>query len=250
MFSRQHQQQEQDTHTTSYTTPLNLSVAPEATTVPNPNDLGNSLGPLTGALGSSQLPQLILASGQILQGIQGAQLLIPTPQGLTTQTILTIPLSQQMGPSGPLDMNSNETNNNSNLLNPNILSSGVQQLLSALHPHLFANSQIPTIPEGSQKPHGSPRSSHLSSSSPSGHLMRGASKSPLRSSPSSTSPSISNSHHFPYDKMSSGFPPSSLMPCMNNMSYGSRSSNSSPNSLQNLGASPSPMASAMNSINR
>lgn len=31
---------------------------------------------------STQMPQLILASGQIIQGIQGAQLLIPTSQGM------------------------------------------------------------------------------------------------------------------------------------------------------------------------
>ena len=31
--------------------------------------------------GGTQMPQLILASGQLVQGIQGAQLLIPTSQG-------------------------------------------------------------------------------------------------------------------------------------------------------------------------
>lgn len=30
---------------------------------------------------SSQMPQLILASGQLMQGVQGAQLLIPTSKG-------------------------------------------------------------------------------------------------------------------------------------------------------------------------
>lgn len=50
--------------------PLNLSLA------------GHSNIPAggEGAL-SPQLPQLILASGQLIQGIQGAQLLIPTSQG-------------------------------------------------------------------------------------------------------------------------------------------------------------------------
>ncbi|XP_059472404.1 POU domain, class 6, transcription factor 2 [Neocloeon triangulifer] len=43
------------------------------------------------------MPQLILASGQLVQGIQGAQLLIPTSQGLATQTILAIPVSQSTG---------------------------------------------------------------------------------------------------------------------------------------------------------
>jgi len=34
----------------------------------------------------NNLPQLILASGSIVQGIQGAQLLIPSPQGTHTKT--------------------------------------------------------------------------------------------------------------------------------------------------------------------
>lgn len=257
MFSQQQQQQQhhQENHSSHYTTPLNLSVASEAP-LHNVNELGSSLGPLSGALGqSSQLPQLILASGQLLQGIQGAQLLIPTPQGLTTQTILTIPVSQQVGATGPLDLNSNETNNNSHLLNPNLLSTGVQQILSALHPHLFSNqnnnhSAATTTSGSMQKPSSSPRPHLMSSPSPVNHLIRGASKSPPRSSPSSTSPSINNSHHFPYDKLNSPFPPSALMPGMNSLHYGSRSANSSPNSSQNHGRSHSPVASAMNSINR
>lgn len=40
---------------------------------------------MTGNLGSgdaaSKMPQLILASGQLMQGVQGAQLLIPTSKG-------------------------------------------------------------------------------------------------------------------------------------------------------------------------
>lgn len=257
MFSQQQQQQQhhhqqqqqQENHASHYTTPLNLSVASEAS-VHNVNELGSSLAPLAGALGTSQLPQLILASGQILQGIQGAQLLIPTAQGLTTQTILTIPVSQQVGATGPLDLNSNETNNNGPLLNPNLLSTGVQQILSALHPHLFNNHTTATSTSGSlQKPNSSPRTNILSSPSQANH-MSGASKSPPRSSPSSTSPSINNSHHFPYDKLNSPFPATSLMPSMNSLHYGSRSANSSPNSSLNHGRSHSPAASAMNSINR
>ncbi|EDW31614.1 GL11218 [Drosophila persimilis] len=45
---------------------------------------------------SAQMPQLILASGQLVQGVQGAQLLIPTAQGIAVQTILTIPVSPQI----------------------------------------------------------------------------------------------------------------------------------------------------------
>lgn len=255
MFSQQ-QHQQQENHSSHLTSPLNLSVASEA---PGQgiNELGSSLGPLSGALGSHhQLPQLILASGQIMQGIQGAQLLIPTAHGLTTQTILTIPVSHQVGT--PLDLNSNETNNNSHTLNPNLLSTGVQQILTALHPHLFSGSSTATSSSvGMHKPSSSPRP-HLLGSPTASHMMRGASKSPPRSSPSATSPSINNSHHFPYEKLSSPYPPASLIPGINNLHYGSRSANSSPNSTQtnpghlhNSGRSHSPAAaSAMNSINR
>lgn len=54
--------------------PLNLSVGggAAATLPPVPNE----------SAVSPQLPQLILTSGQLIQGIQGAQLLIPTAQGL------------------------------------------------------------------------------------------------------------------------------------------------------------------------
>lgn len=48
-----------------------------------------ALGQLIAAAAAAQhqgpaLPQLILASGQLVQGIQGAQLLIPTSQGNST----------------------------------------------------------------------------------------------------------------------------------------------------------------------
>lgn len=36
------------------------------------------------------MPQLILASGQMVQGIQGAQLLIPTSQGIINNTVRKI----------------------------------------------------------------------------------------------------------------------------------------------------------------
>uniref|UniRef100_A0A1Y1MR41 POU domain protein n=2 Tax=Photinus pyralis TaxID=7054 RepID=A0A1Y1MR41_PHOPY len=87
--------------------PLNLSVNATATNCGKNSPLDNSL--LCGTLPSQQnsstlpsslasqqpapMPQFILASGQLVQGIQGAQLLIPTSQGLATQTILTIPVN-------------------------------------------------------------------------------------------------------------------------------------------------------------
>lgn len=60
--------------TAGLNSPLNLSVGSAS----NLNTSQHSTG---GALGGSQLPQLILASGQLIQGVQGAQLLIPTSQG-------------------------------------------------------------------------------------------------------------------------------------------------------------------------
>lgn len=46
---------------------------------PNPVSNSNMLPPAM----PSPMPQFILASGQLVQGIQGAQLLIPTSQGLS-----------------------------------------------------------------------------------------------------------------------------------------------------------------------
>uniref|UniRef100_A0A182MYQ0 POU domain protein n=1 Tax=Anopheles dirus TaxID=7168 RepID=A0A182MYQ0_9DIPT len=72
--------------------PLNLSLSGQSH---SPQVLG--LGPAAPiAAAAPQMPQLLLASGQIMQGIQGAQLLIPTSQGIATQTILTIPVGQQV----------------------------------------------------------------------------------------------------------------------------------------------------------
>lgn len=50
------------------------SQPPSATALPSSN-------PLLGSQQPAPMPQFILASGQLVQGIQGAQLLIPTSQG-------------------------------------------------------------------------------------------------------------------------------------------------------------------------
>ncbi|KAL7014220.1 hypothetical protein ACKWTF_015809 [Chironomus riparius] len=115
---------------------------------------------------SPQLPQLILTSGQLVQGIQGAQVLVPTPQGITSQTILTIPVSQQLPTSLTIDQllqalsnvshkqqqveQTTNTNHvlsnvpnlspNPILLNSHLLASGAQQLLS-IQPQLMAFQQ-------------------------------------------------------------------------------------------------------------
>lgn len=109
------------------------------------NDLTNNLCGSSND-GYSQLPQLILASGQIMQGVQVAQLLIPSTQGklhfqfhfifslcwmkwwkhvdwttsvlslwrilgIATQTILTIPMSQQVSSSEQLAQTIAASNN-------------------------------------------------------------------------------------------------------------------------------------------
>lgn len=67
--------------------PLNLSVGSTASAASMQATAASMVGGvqgggLVGAMaGCSQMPQLILASGQLIQGVQGAQLLIPTSQG-------------------------------------------------------------------------------------------------------------------------------------------------------------------------
>ncbi len=67
--------------TAGLNSPLNLSVGSASNLNTSQHSTGGG-GCGGGALGgNSQLPQLILASGQLIQGVQGAQLLIPTSQG-------------------------------------------------------------------------------------------------------------------------------------------------------------------------
>ncbi|CAL7950377.1 unnamed protein product [Xylocopa violacea] len=87
-------------------TPLNLTVSSSGGTVPTASNTtaaphllppsSTAMATLPQLLSQPQpvaMPQFILTSGQLVQGIQGAQLLIPTSQGIATQTILTIPVS-------------------------------------------------------------------------------------------------------------------------------------------------------------
>lgn len=73
---------------TSLNSPLNLSVG--SSSILHQGSGGHHDSPMdnsgcsTSSLAAgacSQMPQLILASGQLVQGVQGAQLLIPTSQG-------------------------------------------------------------------------------------------------------------------------------------------------------------------------
>lgn len=64
-----------DTSTNVMTNIMNLQPhSPQASTIPSSN-------PLIGSQQPAPMPQMILASGHLIQGIQGAQLLIPTSQG-------------------------------------------------------------------------------------------------------------------------------------------------------------------------
>ncbi|KAK6618399.1 hypothetical protein RUM43_013592 [Polyplax serrata] len=107
-------------------TPLNLSLGGT-----NSNGmLGNhsTPSPLLNPAQATQMPQLILASGQLVQGIQGAQLLIPTSQGIATQTILTIPVNH---------VTSNQMVNLA-LNNGQVITTTLAQLQSLTQPHLLS----------------------------------------------------------------------------------------------------------------
>ncbi|XP_049872990.1 POU domain, class 6, transcription factor 2 isoform X2 [Pectinophora gossypiella] len=107
--------------------PLNLSVSAPGMGSPTPVGNNNMLPPAM----PSPMPQLILASGQLVQGIQGAQLLIPTSQGIATQTILTIPVNH---------VNSNDQMVNLALNNGQVVSTSLANLQAMAQPHQLLNS--------------------------------------------------------------------------------------------------------------
>ncbi|KAK2575985.1 hypothetical protein KPH14_007346 [Odynerus spinipes] len=133
-------------------TPLNLTVSSSGGTAPTassttvaPHLLPPSPAPtvtLPQLLSQPQpvaMPQFILMSGQLVQGLQGAQLLIPTSQGIATQTILTIPVNHV-------------TNNqmlNLALSNGQVVSTTLANLQSIAQPQNMLNtptSNVPTSP--------------------------------------------------------------------------------------------------------
>ncbi|KAF7279933.1 hypothetical protein GWI33_006561 [Rhynchophorus ferrugineus] len=110
--------------------PLNPQ-PPTASSLPQTNPLLQSPQP-------APMPQFILASGQLVQGIQGAQLLIPTSQGLATQTILTIPVNH---------VNSTDQMVNLALNNGQVMQTSLANLQAMAQSNLLANSannQVPT----------------------------------------------------------------------------------------------------------
>ncbi|XP_050294418.1 POU domain, class 6, transcription factor 2 isoform X2 [Anthonomus grandis grandis] len=112
---------------TNSITPLS-SQPPPAPSLPPPNPLLQSPQP-------APMPQFILASGQLVQGIQGAQLLIPTSQGLATQTILTIPVNH---------VNSSDQMVNLALNNGQVMQTSLANLQAmAAQSNLLANTPPP-----------------------------------------------------------------------------------------------------------
>lgn len=96
------------------------------------NGLSTAANPLLNSQQPAPMPQFILASGQLVQGIQGAQLLIPTSQGLATQTILTIPVNH---------VNSTDQMVNLALNNGQVVTTSLANLQAMAHSNLLSNSQ-------------------------------------------------------------------------------------------------------------
>lgn len=110
--------------------PSACNLTPQQTpgaTLPSQNPLLSSQQP-------APMPQFILASGQLVQGIQGAQLLIPTSQGLATQTILTIPVNH---------VNSSDQMVNLALNNGQVVTTSLANLQAIAQTNLLNNTSNP-----------------------------------------------------------------------------------------------------------
>ncbi|KAL7300714.1 hypothetical protein TKK_0006694 [Trichogramma kaykai] len=124
--------------------PLNLSVTSPGAVPTTPSCTTAPMATLTQLLAQPQpiaMPQFILTSGQLVQGIQGAQLIIPTSQGFATQTILTIPVSH---------VSTNNQIVNLALSNGQVVSTTLANLQSIAQPQGLlntpTNSAVPTSP--------------------------------------------------------------------------------------------------------
>lgn len=175
----------------SLNSPLNLSIGGAMSSLGSNTSIGLNMN-------SNQMPQLILASGQLVQGIQGAQLLIPTPQGIATQTILTIPVSQQLNTNEQLaqslGLNSGAISPNTGLLSPHALSSSVQQLLTAIQPQIFNATQT-HVPSASPSGSGLSTTSQPSINVQHNPRVQTPKSSPPRNASTSSMSSIGSSHH-------------------------------------------------------
>lgn len=101
-----------------------------ANSLPPSQPQQTSIPPLLASQQPAPMPQFILASGQLIQGIQGAQLLIPTSQGLATQTILTIPVSH---------VNSSDQMVNLALNNGQVVTTSLANLQAMAQSNILAN---------------------------------------------------------------------------------------------------------------
>nr|XP_018911458.1 PREDICTED: POU domain, class 6, transcription factor 1 isoform X2 [Bemisia tabaci] len=110
-------------------TPLNLSINANGSTGADTNQ--GMTPQLLATPQPAAMPQFILASGQLVQGIQGAQLLIPTAQGIATQTILTIPVNH---------VTSNQVVNLA-LSNGQVITTTLANLQSMAQPHHLISPQ-------------------------------------------------------------------------------------------------------------
>ncbi|XP_056639270.1 POU domain, class 6, transcription factor 2 [Diorhabda sublineata] len=104
---------------------------------PAPASMGVPNSTLMGSQQPPSMPQFILASGQLVQGIQGAQLLIPTSQGLATQTILTIPVNH---------VNSSDQMVNLALNNGQVMQTSLANLQAMAQTNLISNATNPAPP--------------------------------------------------------------------------------------------------------
>ncbi|XP_065155384.1 POU domain, class 6, transcription factor 1-like isoform X2 [Atheta coriaria] len=146
--------------------PLNLSVG-ASSNVAQRNAENNAAAALQSQLQTSlaaaatapqqpaPMPQFILASGQLVQGIQGAQLLIPTSQGLATQTILTIPVNH---------VNSTDQMVNLALNNGQVVQTSLANLqaMAQGQNNMPAANSIPTLPTPTPTTNGNHVPSNMS----------------------------------------------------------------------------------------
>lgn len=245
----------------SLNSPLNLSIGGNIPALTGNISPGLDINP-------TQMPQLILASGHLVQGIQAAQLLIPTPQGIATQTILTIPVSQQMNANEQLvqslGLNGGSISPSSSLLSPPALSTSVQQLLTAIQPQIFSSQTL--TPSATLSGSGLSTSSQPPMNVQQHPIVQTPKSSPPRNTSASSLSSMGSSHHHDrlhiYEKplLSSPSTTSTSTTPSNNTTQshgtahystnGHSQISTSPHQINSMKRSHSPTSMALNNINR
>ncbi|XP_047470007.1 POU domain, class 6, transcription factor 2-like isoform X6 [Penaeus chinensis] len=151
---------------------LHPPLAPQqhpAPAAPSPAGMSPAPPPANGN-NASAVPQMVLTSGHVTQGVQGAQLLIPTSQGIAVQPILTIPLGQA-GVQG-----------SSSLVNPLVPLHHLQH--QGPHPQHTGSATSSPLPPNSSSNSSSSSSSSSASAAP--HPLLGLAGLP---------PSLFHAHH-------------------------------------------------------